>query len=1023
MAASIWTALGASAAPGLSSARDFTHTLTGSLADDTAYSATQDSQGRLVYRFNSGDTVTASTTLPQDISGVRLIGVVSPLLMQVGDGSGQLSISAKRAAVGAWGVALGVDVEQSELTVNGATSIAAESDDAVPTSSSIGLRVYQGTATFNGQTTIRTQTPGYSQGIWSYQGVLTFNGHTTVNVAARGENTAGVYNSGGGRSNMLFHGGLTVSSLGIYPSDNVHGIYNDNVNTRLTVDGALDLTATSNGSTVFGIRNQGRLSVTGDAAITATGPRSSFGIANTYRTATMNLGGNVDIQVNNGTGYTPFGLPAAISNTYGMGSSMTFAKNVTASIHAATEAYGIINTGVLNFVDPTSLVTLDAHTHCDHCNTFAINQTGGQVTFAGGLVASATTDGDGKTFALANTAQSDSNARVDINSTGAGRVALVGDLVTIDTAGANNVVQTATTHVLLDTLDSSFKGRVLSATDSGLAGTASAQTTGDTSLTFLNGATWVPTGTGVVANDFGNGTLHIGSGGGIDLASAWGTFLPGAIPSHAFRTLEIGSAATSHTTVALGDGAIFTLLSDVRGGVADRIVLGPGVSALQVSGKASVKIAYDPALDDTRWVNASTLKTGVVIPASAPVTILDASGLPDEAARLGAIQGASSQWTSSYENALVQFNYAPQVALSADQRRVLLTGLQIFGDGQPQAPTSPTTNDVTTDQAPPHSANTAGIPSSAIRPANSVLAAGEAAAMTSDLWLIDDQTLARRADAFRNDISHVNGVWMDGSQGNSAGSASDDQAHRRPWTTRNVGLDTAWETDQGSNLSGLVYSHAESDAALNEGRAHQHDHALGLYDTWLSNQGYFLDANVRFGRAASTYRSVSSTGEVIRGGLGSHAASAAVTAGYRLGTTESGYIEPQVQLAYGTVSGATHHASNGVRFRRARFASMSSRAGVWFGKGVPLPHAAMADVYGRLSVVHRADDGVQLEASYEGGTLPLDLQPRHTTALEAALGARVAVSPRVSGFVEGARTSGDRLANGWRATAGLRVAI
>jgi hypothetical protein len=80
---------------------------------------------------------------------------------------------------------------------------------------------------------------------------VTFNGKTTVKAQARGSSTSGIYNSGGGSGSMAFNGDLNVSAEGIYPGDNVHGIYNDNGNTRLTVNGNLSLSAVSNGSTVF----------------------------------------------------------------------------------------------------------------------------------------------------------------------------------------------------------------------------------------------------------------------------------------------------------------------------------------------------------------------------------------------------------------------------------------------------------------------------------------------------------------------------------------------------------------------------------------------------------------------------------------------------------------------------------------------------------------------------------------------------------------------------------------------------
>ena len=1040
---SISAVLGMASVPRMSLAHDYDQTITGVTGVDTQYAPQLDANGNLIYRFQSGDHVSTSTNKVENVTAVSLVGVANPVVFQVdSNGLGNLSLSTQRAAVGSWGTAFGVDVEQSTLTVNGNASVYAQSDDAVPQSASIGLRVYQGIATFNGNTTITTYTPGYSQAIWAYQSAVTFNGTTTVKAQARGASTSGIYNSGGGRGDMVFNGDLNVSSEGIYPSDSVHGIYNDNGNTRLTVNGNLSLSATSNGSTVFGIRNQGRMTITGDSSITATGPRSAFGVANTYRTASMYFGGNVTIDVVNGTGYTPFGLPAAISSTYGLGSSITFAKGVSATINATTEVYGINNTGIVNFNDAQAPVVIQAHSSCTSCNVFALSQGGGQSKFAGGLQASATSAGSGGTFVVANWAQSGADAVVDVNSSGSGRVTLTGDIADINLNAGN----TATTRIVLNTLDSYFRGRVLSFADAGLSTDTTTYGTGITALTFTSGATWIPTGTGTVENDFGAGHLALGSDGGIDMASNWGTFTHGSIPAYAFRTLVIGSSASAGATVDLSDGATFTLLSDVRKGVADEVMFGSGISTFNVSGTSRVKIAYDPALDDTSWVNSSNLKTGVVIPTSSPITIIDASHVSNAKASFSTAQGVAGQWSGTYENALIQFSYVPQVALSADHESVLLTGIQIVGNGQAGTGTSNNGSSGASGKgsgAAPGGGSAGSSGGSATvnqgsgfqdpaddiklptpRPASGVLAAGDAVTAAANLWFADDQATSRRAESFRSESdAQASGVWVDGSGGDFQGSAAYGRAYRQHWTTENLGADAQSLIDAGRNLIGVAYAHSESDDRLSQGLARLRSESLGLYDTWLSANGYFVDAKVRIGRVHSTYRSLGSTGEATGGGTNSTATDAALTTGWHFEGPRGGYIEPQLQLAYGTLSGGDYTAANGVHIDRARLKSLTSRAGVWFGKSARLSPKLTANIYGRVSVLHTIGDGAQIEASYDGGSVPLALPGRRATASEVALGTRLTLSSRMSLFVEAARTSDNTLGGGWHGAGGIRLAL
>ncbi|RBB31489.1 hypothetical protein DPV79_40925 [Burkholderia reimsis] len=527
-------------------AMDYTTSITGNSTADAAYSTSTDASSSLVYALQNGDTVSASTNQLANLQAVNLVGVSTPVVLQVGtNGAGTLGVLASRTGVTNWGIVHGIDVEAgSTQTVNGNTNVRASADNA---SSEIeGVYVHQGTATLNGNTTILTNTPGYSRGLWIYQGNVTFNGDTTITVRGHGTDNDGIYNYGGGAGNVTFNGNVAIDSVGEHPSDNVHGVYNDNPHTRLTINGNLDLSATSNGSTVFGIRNQGVLAVGGDMSVTATGPRSALGVANTHRTARLTVGGNVDVKVVNSTGYTPFGLPTAIQAHYGTGSSMTFRKGVNATVNAATTAFGIDNTGVMNFSSARDAAALNVASTCATCNVFGINQSGGTITMAGGAQVKASTTGAGATFAIANAAAHGVNATLDINAAGAGKVTLDGDITTANYASSSS---TGSTDVVFNTPDSYLKGNIVPYINTGLTTDTINYVAGATTLNFANGATWIPTGTGNSPNDFGAGGLTLASGGGIDLSRRWGMFAPGSIPAYNLRTVTIDSSAPGGASV------------------------------------------------------------------------------------------------------------------------------------------------------------------------------------------------------------------------------------------------------------------------------------------------------------------------------------------------------------------------------------------------------------------------------------------------------------------------------------------
>ncbi|RBB31488.1 hypothetical protein DPV79_40920, partial [Burkholderia reimsis] len=144
-------------------------------------------------------------------------------------------------------------------------------------------------------------------------------------------------------------------------------------------------------------------------------------------------------------------------------------------------------------------------------------------------------------------------------------------------------------------------------------------------------------------------------------------------------------------------------------------------------------------------MNASTIEAGKTFSSASPITIVDASAAAGGAARLAAVAGAPGAWTRTYENALVSFTYTPQVAVSSDGSKVLLTGIHIAGNGDGGSTGSTGTGGSpgSTNPTNPTSLGTPAVPTvsigvgtfAGIRPAEAVLTASESVAAMRDLLL------------------------------------------------------------------------------------------------------------------------------------------------------------------------------------------------------------------------------------------------------------------------------------------------
>ncbi|SDZ70473.1 outer membrane autotransporter barrel domain-containing protein [Variovorax sp. YR266] len=978
------------------------------------------SLGTLHYTFAADDSIDVRGA-SGDVYGVLLTLASSSSPVVLDSAGGKLNISSTRGtADSGWGVSMGINAEGGTLTINGNTSVYAQSDNA--NSAAIGVRAYQSTVTFNGDTTVRTSTPGYSQGVWVYQSTVTFNGDTTIVVSAKRENTDGVHNSGGGRSSVTFNGNLTIASTGEYPSDNVHGIYNDNQNSKLSVTGDLKITAIANGSTVFGIRNQGRLSVGQDVSITSTGTRSAFGIANTHRTARMSFAGNVDIAVVSTTGYIPFGNPTGIGNSYPGTSSINFGKAVTVNVSAAAEAYAVNNASTLNFNSATDNVALQVASSCSGCDVYGIRNDGGTVTAAGGLSISTSPTGTGNGYAIWNVAADGRDATVTVNAAGGQAVKLQGDLVTGSVTNAAGTKYTGALNLNLDTSDSYLRGSVGGFVDPDPSD-ATVYSAGSPHLSFSKGASWIPTGTGTMTADFGSGTLALANGGAIDMAASWGSFLAGSIPAYSLRVLSIQSS-TNAATVSLGEGATFRILSDIRNGAADRIQFGSGVTGFSATGTQVVAVVYDPALNDTSWVNAATMKTGTVIPASTPVVVIDASAAAGGTARLQAVRGATGQW--SYENDLVRFSYSPSVALSADGSKVVLTGLAIVGaaaDASTDAATS-TSGATSTSAMTSTSASTGSSSAVPVRitPSETVKTAADAGDSLRSLWALRANGIARRTESLRRDTaSETSGIWAEVDGGGFDAKTGYARSYSQSYGALAVGVDRnlgdfgGWKGHAGGSVS-----YINSNATYERGNGKAAAIELAGYGLWVNDGGTYLQIGARTASLENKYASSDSLARRVTGTYRTQGYEVSAEAGHRFALPQGVFVEPQLALTASRLAADKLVASNGVTISQDNVDGGSVRAGVLLGKAVRFLELS-GDIYLRLSAINYFGDGLEITAVKGSGSLPVDTESRNGTGGEVGLGGRFAFLPR-RGFVyfEASSLAARGIRRTWNLRSGLR---
>ncbi|HUB91146.1 MAG TPA: autotransporter outer membrane beta-barrel domain-containing protein, partial [Dyella sp.] len=538
-----------------------------------------------------------------------------------------------------------------------------------------------------------------------------------------------------------------------------------------------------------------------------------------------------------------------------------------------------------------------------------------------------------------------------------------------------------------------------------------------------------------------------GSGSAIDMAASWGTFAPGSVPSYSLRTLQVDSTDPGGASVNLSDGAVFTLLSDIRHAQADKVVFGSGITSFTAQGTQAVRIAYDPVLDDASWVNANAIQKGVTIAASSPIVIVDASAAANGTASFLGVKGLASQWSASYENALVSFSYVPQVSLSSNGKQILLTGIDILGNGSGNT-SSGGTSAASTGSSSGTSTGTSGSsatgtgsssststgvavadpgsPSTGsavtITPSTGVLTVGDATLALANIWEMEEPAISRHSEALRiDDAATASGVWTDVGGGDFVGNSSEGGTYHQSATSASFGVERPSDFDEGRHVAGLVYTHTQSHAQFQNGTAALRGDSIGAYGTWISNHDVFADVVARVGQLSNSYSSMDAFGAA-SGRYRSMAISTSLRVGRRFEGARGGYIEPQLQAAYGSMGASHYTASDQVRFDVKQNHTLLTRAGVLAGKTFVLSSGVAGDVYTRVSAIHTAGNQPNITASLDGGYVPVTLPARHGTAGEAVAGVRVALGGKWNVFAEAGDTSRDgAIAGGWHAAAGVRM--
>lgn len=198
-------------------------------------------------------------------------------------------------------------------------------------------------------------------------------------------------------------------------------------------------------------------------------------------------------------------------------------------------------------------------------------------------------------------------------------------------------------------------------------------------------------------------------------------------------------------------------------------------------------------------------------------------------------------------------------------------------------------------------------------------------AMSLVQWRNEINHLTKRLGDVRASESAI-GAWARVYGGESEWGSGDEISMDH--TTIQVGSDYRINPNL---IVGGAFSYTDSDADLVNGSADGKSYSLAAYATYLTNTGSYLDVIGRYGYLKNDIHAGN-----MKLDTDSNAFSLSMEGGHTFRfMQERAYIEPQVELTYGFISGDNAKASNQVKIEQDDYQSLITRLGVRAGLNFP----------------------------------------------------------------------------------------
>lgn len=275
-------------------------------------------------------------------------------------------------------------------------------------------------------------------------------------------------------------------------------------------------------------------------------------------------------------------------------------------------------------------------------------------------------------------------------------------------------------------------------------------------------------------------------------------------------------------------------------------------------------------------------------------------------------------------------------------------------------------------------------------------------------WRAENDEMHQRMGELRSSKGEA-GIWARMKRGESK---YGDMDIKNQYSTYQLGYDEK-VGDSNWYIGGAI-SRTEGKSSFATGSGENQSTGFTMYGTYVADDGQYLDLSAKYARLDNEFDVFGRSGMESTGDYRNNGYAFSAEYGKRIEAGSDFWIEPQVQLTYGHLSGANYTTSRGVRVTQDAMDSVVGRLGFAAGKDI-----GAGNVYVKASYLYDFDGDTNVRMT-DGKNSAVYDQDLGGGWFEVGIGTNINLSETSHLYFDVEKTYGGDITTPWQWNAGVR---